>query len=111
MAKNASPQWVRKLEALVDMAADTLREKMTDMQPEQLVSILAVASSEITSYLALVPQVDGEPGDDSPGEPGSTNRGQRKAGKGASRARIRSAKTRAKRLAAAAVDPAGKPGA
>lgn len=109
MAKNASPQWVRKLEALVDMAADTLRAKMSDMAPEQLVSILAVASSEITSYLALVPQVDGEPGNDSPGEPGSANRRQRKAGTGKGRSRIRSSKARAKRLTAAAVDPAGKP--
>jgi len=56
--RQPSARWIARLETLVEGCTDALRGKLDAMSPEQLASIMGIASEQITSYRALIPQGD-----------------------------------------------------
>ena len=62
MRRVASAKWIAKLETLVEACADSLSMHLDKLPPETVASIMGIASAEITSYRALIPQ--GDDGDD-----------------------------------------------
>lgn len=102
--------WIEELRALVRTSAQSLRERLDSMAPEQVASIMGIAASEITSYQSLIPQGDDDDASDaSEGRSDTQDGGQRAKVAGARRKARRPRKTLAPRASTAPVDPSREP--
>lgn len=105
----ARKTWIDRAEELLDLVSEELQKKLADMQPEQLIAIMAAVGQRVTTHRAVVVEADGEP-DGPAGDRGDRAPAKRRA-KG-SRSKGKGVAARGRRSPSASsdvVDPADQP--
>lgn len=87
----ARKTWIDRAEELLDLVSEELQKKLADMQPEQLIAIMAAVGQRVTTHRAVVVEADGEP-DGPAGDRG--DRAPAKRGAKSSRSKGKSLKAR-----------------
>lgn len=102
--------WIEELRALVRTSAQSLRERLDGMAPEQVASIMGIAASEITSYQSLIPQGDDDDASDASESRSDPQDGRQRAPVAGTRRKAgRPRKALAPRASAPTVDSSSEP--